>query len=165
MAHDLARLSRVLSHALRHEPWLYELELDEHGWAGIDAVLAALRQGSTRWRDLAEQDPAELIRVSSKPRYELLKGRIRALYGHSLPGKLRHALAAPPSAAEASRHRDRPPRQCALLQRPIQRIWRRLSFRQKAPMSWVQKPYGGTRSIVGVHTSTCMFPGTIRLTS
>ena len=96
MAHDLARLSRVLSHALRHEPWLYELELDEHGWAGVDAVLAALRQESPRWRDLTEEDIADVIRLSSKQRHELANGRIRALYGHSLPGKLRRARAAPP---------------------------------------------------------------------
>jgi putative RNA 2'-phosphotransferase len=25
---DLTALSRTMSHALRHEPWLYELELD-----------------------------------------------------------------------------------------------------------------------------------------
>ncbi len=27
----LDELSKVLSHALRHEPWLYELELDDEG--------------------------------------------------------------------------------------------------------------------------------------
>ena len=31
---DPVALSRVVSHALRHEPWLYELELDEDGWVG-----------------------------------------------------------------------------------------------------------------------------------
>lgn len=29
---DLPKLSRAVSHALRHEPWLYELELDGEGW-------------------------------------------------------------------------------------------------------------------------------------
>jgi putative RNA 2'-phosphotransferase len=46
-------LSKVVSHALRHEPWLYELELDEEGW--------------------------------------------RALYGHSLPGRIRRRPAVPPA--------------------------------------------------------------------
>jgi putative RNA 2'-phosphotransferase len=39
-----ADLSRAVSHALRHEPWLYELKLDEAGWAPIDQLLAALRE-------------------------------------------------------------------------------------------------------------------------
>lgn len=35
-------LSRAVSHALRHEPWLYELELDDEGWVPVDQVLAAV---------------------------------------------------------------------------------------------------------------------------
>jgi len=31
-------LSRIVSHALRHEPWVYELELDEEGWVQMDAL-------------------------------------------------------------------------------------------------------------------------------
>jgi putative RNA 2'-phosphotransferase len=31
-------LGRVLSHALRHEPWLYELELDADGWVAVAAL-------------------------------------------------------------------------------------------------------------------------------
>ena len=93
---DLTHLSRTLSHALRHEPWLYELELDKEGWTPVDAVLAALRQESPAWRDLAEQDLAETIRTSSKRRHEMADGKIRALYGHSVPNKLLKIAAAPP---------------------------------------------------------------------
>jgi len=32
---DLVRLSKTVAHALRHEPWLYELELDEEGWTPV----------------------------------------------------------------------------------------------------------------------------------
>jgi putative RNA 2'-phosphotransferase len=97
VARNLDRVSRVLSHALRHEPWLYELELDEDGWAEVDAVLAALRQETPAWRELNAEDLAETIRQSSKQRHEIVGGRIRALYGHSLPGKLRRTLAVPPA--------------------------------------------------------------------
>ena len=56
VARNLDHVSRALSHALRHEPWLYELELDADGWADVEAVLAALRQEKSDWRDLTEQD-------------------------------------------------------------------------------------------------------------
>lgn len=45
-------LSRVVSHALRHEPWLYELELDARGWTSMDAlveVFTRLSPGSRLW--------------------------------------------------------------------------------------------------------------------
>lgn len=42
---DLPKLSRAVSHALRHEPWLYELELDGEGWTSVDDLLQALRGG------------------------------------------------------------------------------------------------------------------------
>jgi putative RNA 2'-phosphotransferase len=93
---DYVQLSRALSHALRHEPWLYELELDADGWAEVEAVLAALREERADWRDLAQADLAEMMRSASKQRHEMAGGRIRALYGHSLPGKLNRTPAVPP---------------------------------------------------------------------
>lgn len=96
MALDLSRISRVLSHALRHEPWLYELELDDEGWAPLADVLAALGAERTEWSDVTEADLARLIETSSKRRYELGDGRIRALYGHSLADKLNKTPGVPP---------------------------------------------------------------------
>ena len=55
-----------------------------------------LAQESLAWSDLKEPDLAEMIRASSKQRHEMVNGRIRALYGHSLPGKLHRTPAAPP---------------------------------------------------------------------
>lgn len=40
---ELRRLSRTVAHALRHEPWLYELEMDEAGWVPVEQLLDALR--------------------------------------------------------------------------------------------------------------------------
>lgn len=93
---DLNKISRVVSHALRHEPWLYELELDEQGWSDVDALVTALRARYPAWSDLSEQRLVEAISLSSKRRFEMNDGRIRALYGHSLPGKLRRTPAEPP---------------------------------------------------------------------
>ncbi len=89
------RLSKILSHALRHAPWVYELELDDEGWVPVDEVLAALRV-RPQWADLIESDLANVIEQSDKRRFEIQGDRIRALYGHSVPGKLKKTAAVPP---------------------------------------------------------------------
>lgn len=53
-------LSRAVSHALRHEPWLYELELNEEGWVPVDQLLAALREKGGSWVSV---DRADLERI------------------------------------------------------------------------------------------------------
>jgi putative RNA 2'-phosphotransferase len=81
MGKSLTDLSRAVSHALRHEPWLYELELDDEGWTDVDALLRALAE-SKKWTGVSPEDLAAMM---------------KALYGHSVPGKLRRAAAAPPA--------------------------------------------------------------------
>jgi putative RNA 2'-phosphotransferase len=94
---DLAPLSRAVSHALRHEPWLYELELDDAGWVSLDALLTALRAEKPAWAGLSEADLARMIELSEKKRHELRDGEIRALYGHSTAQKLIKEPARPPA--------------------------------------------------------------------
>lgn len=93
---DFTKLSRTVSHALRHAPWLYELELDEEGWVDVNLLLSALRQERWEWENLTEADLAEMVRLSDKKRFEWGDRQIRALYGHSLPGKLAKIPAQPP---------------------------------------------------------------------
>lgn len=93
---DLIKLSRAISHALRHEPWLYELELDEAGWVPAVALLTALRAENPSWSSVSEADLVQMIARSDKKRYELRDGQIRALYGHSIPQRLLREPAEPP---------------------------------------------------------------------
>ncbi|MGQ5525286.1 RNA 2'-phosphotransferase [Chitinimonas sp. PSY-7] len=90
------QLSKAVSHALRHEPWLYELELDDEGWVSVEELLSSLRSEKLEWLDLSEVDLVEMITRSDKKRHELQNGKIRALYGHSLPDKLLKTPAEPP---------------------------------------------------------------------
>jgi putative RNA 2'-phosphotransferase len=85
MDRELVRLSKTVSHALRHAPWQYELELDAEGWVTVDALLAALRERRPAWELLRAEHLAEMV-----------DGRIRALYGHSLPDRLAKTPAEPP---------------------------------------------------------------------
>jgi putative RNA 2'-phosphotransferase len=93
----LKNLSRTISHALRHEPWIYELELDEEGWVSVERLVNALQLENTNWSLLTESDIAEMIACSEKKRHELCNGKIRALYGHSTPNRLIKEPAVPPN--------------------------------------------------------------------
>jgi putative RNA 2'-phosphotransferase len=89
-------LSKAVSRALRHTPWLYELELDDEGWTPVDALVKALSR-EPRWRDLSRAQLETMIERSPKRRHEIDGSRIRALYGHSLAGRMTKTPLAPPS--------------------------------------------------------------------
>lgn len=94
---DLGDLSRAVSHALRHEPWLYELELDAEGWTPVEALVDALRR-ERGWAELTQADIDAMVSAAAKQRHEIREGRIRALYGHSLPGRIGLVRREPPAA-------------------------------------------------------------------
>ncbi len=97
MDQRLVRLSKTVSHALRHEPWLYELELDDAGWVPVSALLQALQGDRAEWSGVSHDDLAAIIAQSDKQRFEMDGDRIRALYGHSVPQRLQRVPAEPPS--------------------------------------------------------------------
>jgi putative RNA 2'-phosphotransferase len=86
---DLAKLSHILSYALRHNPLKYNLVLDKEGWTSISELLTALSLHhydhlSNRWlRHIQKQNLEEMIARSDKVRFEIKSDKIRALYGHS----------------------------------------------------------------------------------
>lgn len=92
-----ADLSRAVSHALRHKPWLYELELDGEGWAPVEQLLSALREKGGDWQTVDRDALDRMLSATTKRRHELSGGRIRALYGHSLPGRIERVPASPPA--------------------------------------------------------------------
>ena len=96
MTRRLTDLSKTVSHALRHRPWLYELELDAEGWTPVADLLDAL-QSKPRWRDVRREDLVAMMAAADKQRFELDGDRIRALYGHSVPGRIVKERAAPPA--------------------------------------------------------------------
>jgi len=82
-------LSKKVSHALRHKPWLYELELDPEGWTPVADLLDALPS-------VTRDDLVAMMAAADKQRFELDGDRIRALYGHSVPGRIVKRRAKPP---------------------------------------------------------------------
>lgn len=92
-----SKLSKTISHALRHEPWLYELELDDQGWVPLFHLIESLRCENEDWKTISQSDVEKMIRTSSKRRHEICDDRIRAIYGHSVPNKLKRVAAKPPT--------------------------------------------------------------------
>lgn len=93
---DLYAVSRMASHALRHEPWLYELELDDNGWVPVEHLVAAFKTQNPKWEELCEQTLQAMIDTSEKKRHEIKNGMIRAMYGHSMENGLKKETATPP---------------------------------------------------------------------
>ena len=77
-------LSKEVSYALRHAPWEYELEMDEEGWVSIEQLLNALNTEG-KFGYITQNDLAVMIDKSEKKRHEIKAGKIRAMYGHSIP--------------------------------------------------------------------------------
>lgn len=95
MQADVA-LSKVVSHALRHEPATYGLELDGAGWVRVDDLVRALHRRGARWRHVDRAVLERMIESSAKRRYEIDGDRIRAMYGHSVAGRVETVEAQPP---------------------------------------------------------------------
>jgi len=75
-------LSKHLSYLLRHHPEDAELVLDEKGFVDLDAVFNSLENTKYSWA--SREDIEELIEHGEKKRFEIVDGKIRALYGHSI---------------------------------------------------------------------------------
>lgn len=91
----LTGISRVLSHALRHDPGYYGLMLDPEGWVDLKDMVAALRRTRGR-RDVTAADVEQAVATASKQRHEIRDGRIRALYGHTVDVRIEYRAAVPP---------------------------------------------------------------------
>ncbi len=70
--------------------------MDEGGWTSVGALVDALRD-EAGWRSLTEADVEAMVVGAAKQRHEIREGRIRALYGHSLPGRIGRTPATPPA--------------------------------------------------------------------
>jgi putative RNA 2'-phosphotransferase len=77
------RISKFLSLVLRHDPARIGLQLDEAGWASVDALLAACAAHGV---PLTRDELRELVASSDKQRFALSPdgARIRANQGHSV---------------------------------------------------------------------------------
>ena len=93
---DYTKLSKEISYALRHAPWEYELELDEEGFVPVVQLIHALNESGEYKETITKDDILHIIKISEKKRHELKDGKIRALYGHTVPSHIRKEPIVPP---------------------------------------------------------------------
>ena len=79
----LIETSRFLSFILRHKPEAVGITLDEHGWANVDELIAAVNKTRNLTMDMLE----EIVKSDDKMRYSFNEDKtlIRANQGHSIP--------------------------------------------------------------------------------
>ncbi|MBV7270724.1 RNA 2'-phosphotransferase [Winogradskyella luteola] len=85
---DFNKLSKVISHALRHQPSLYDLELSKDGWVEISLLIKSIQKVDSSFSTLSVSDVKKMISTSKKKRHELKGNKIRATYGHSIQDKI-----------------------------------------------------------------------------
>lgn len=94
-SHSDVKLGRFLSLVLRHDPHAAGIQLDEHGWADVEQLLAGVnRTGRRIDREILER----IVRENNKQRYAFNEGhtKIRANQGHSLQVDVELKEAQPP---------------------------------------------------------------------
>lgn len=77
-------LGRFLSLVLRHNPAAAGIQLDAHGWAPVDALLAGCRRAG---KPIDRETLERIVRENDKQRYRFNGDhtQIRANQGHSVP--------------------------------------------------------------------------------
>jgi putative RNA 2'-phosphotransferase len=89
------RLSRYLSYVLRHNPSSLGLTPDGADFVSLARLISAIRR-EKKWSWVTLEDVEGIQQRGGKMRFEIIGGRVRALYGHTLPAKVRHEEAVPP---------------------------------------------------------------------
>ncbi len=76
-------VSRYMSYLLRHNP--SGLRIDERGFVDLPELLNKLRN---KFPSVDSEAIREIVEGSRRRRFEIRDGKIRALYGHSIPVKM-----------------------------------------------------------------------------
>lgn len=96
MNKNLKDTSKAISYALRHKPEEFNLKLDKEGWVDFDVFCKALAEHKpTIYVD--KETIEKIIAESDKKRFELVDGKIRATYGHSIDTKIEFKESIPPN--------------------------------------------------------------------
>lgn len=81
--HDLkVKVSKLISYLLRHDP--KGLHMDAQGFVGLNSLLMKVREHY----DVDEAFIRDVACAGHKTRFQILDGKIRALYGHTINAEI-----------------------------------------------------------------------------
>lgn len=92
MARRDVEISKAMSHALRHEPKAYALNLSDDGSVPLTDLAGALEATGL---EVDSEDLRRVVAQSDKQRFALVGDRIRAQYGHSAGARIVTSLITP----------------------------------------------------------------------
>jgi len=92
----ISQLSKIVSHALRHEPTYYGVSLDDEGWVEITNLVDAIKIKVKEFANLTSDDIYCMVKMANKKRHEIRNTKIRAIYGHSTKVVVQYYLTKPP---------------------------------------------------------------------
>jgi putative RNA 2'-phosphotransferase len=84
MNKELVNISKEISYALRHNPYLYDLDMDDNGNVPIEQLISGINRNGEQNREISLEDIRTIMECSDKKRWEICDNKIRALYGHSI---------------------------------------------------------------------------------
>lgn len=91
-----SRFERWLLWVLRHESSRETVSVDAQGWASLEDIVAAMPPFDNSWLTPTKSDVRRQVEAMPPGRLELSNDRIRACYGHSMPGVDTAIRAMPP---------------------------------------------------------------------
>jgi len=88
------KISKTASYALRHKPEEFDLVLDNQGFVDLSEFIEKINARNSF--ELTEELLQSILERSDKTRWEVVDGKIRAVYGHSIKKKIEKKAVIPP---------------------------------------------------------------------
>lgn len=124
---QIRELSKIVSHALRHEPAYYGIKLDNEGWVEIINLVEAIRIKIKEFADITPNDIYCMVEKANKKRHEIKDSQIRAVYGHSTEASVEYSLTMPPQFLYHGTQKEKIPIILSNGLRPMKRLYVHLS--------------------------------------
>lgn len=90
------KVSKTMSYILRHNPYEFNLEVDDNGFVDFEKLVYSLKK---TYKNISSEDVIFIVNNDDNKRYEISKDKtkIRAIYGHTFDFKIEKKECVPPA--------------------------------------------------------------------